>query len=162
MIAVPGRTLTAPRVIYSGNNTAKTVGGSWNMRGKKVWEPATLSDWTILRIGAAAKIDLTVFELQCKALTAGLKSCGLNVTAPQVFPGPWVPSLSEIESNKAIFDKKAFIDTELRKVFEQCGTRKIGMLVVVLPSTKPWIRERVKFWGEKVYGMFSNAAVGSD
>lgn len=132
------------------------------MRDKKVWQPATLSGWTILRIGAAAEVDLTVFESQCKALTAGLKSCGLNVNAPQVFPGPRVPGLSEIESNKAIVDKKAFIDSELRKVFEQCGTRKITMLLVVLPSTKPWIRERVKFWGEKVYGMPSSAALCSD
>lgn len=153
MIAVPGRVLTAPMVMYSGKSTVRPVGGSWNMKDKKVSKPATLSDWTILRIGAAANIDITAFEQQCKALTSGFKSCGLKVNAPMIFPGPCIPALNatKTEKDKNVLDK-VFVDLKLREIFEGCKTRKVCRLLVVLPSTTPWIRERVKFWGDQSYG----------
>lgn len=160
MIAVPGRVLTAPRVMYSGNSTNRIACGSWNMKDKTVWKPATLADWTMLRIGAAADIDPTVFEQQCKALTAGLRSCGMKVNAPLVFPGPAVPAFNTIENGRTTLDKDT-VDLKLRETFEKCRARKISVLLVVLPSTAPWVRERVKFWGDKVYGMPSSLALFS-
>lgn len=154
MIAVPGRVLIAPKVRYSGNITARTVGGSWNMKDKKVLKPATLSKWTMLRIGTAAVTEDAAFEQHCKALIAGLRSCGLKVNAPQIFPGPSIPALNaKEEENKSILDK-AFVDLKLRQIFEVCRDRNICMLLVVLSSPTPWIRERVKFWGDKTYGNY--------
>ena len=152
MIAVPARVLTAPRVMYAGNTAANPVNGSWNMKDKKVLDPASLPAWTILRIGAGAMVDDTALEQHCKALTANLRSCGLKVGAPQVFPGPSIPALNERKDENDSFLDKTFVDLKLRMVFEQCKDRKIGMLLVVLSSTTPWIRERVKFWGDKEHG----------
>ena len=161
MVAVPGRVLAAPKVMYSGNSTAKALGGSWNMMGKKVAKPATLSDWTTLRIGGAANIDAKEFRESCYALTAGFRSCGLNIQPPQVFPGPTIPALKETQKDK-VTAEKVLIDSKLRKIFEECKTRKISMLLVVLPSTKPWIRERVKFWGDNRYGKVGSVAFYSE
>lgn len=162
MIAVPGRVLTAPRVLYSENSTARPIGGSWNMKDKKVMRPGTLSDWIILRIGAAAGVDLTLFEQQCKALTSGFRSCGLKVNAPLVFPGPSISVLpeteTETEKDKSVVD----LDMKLRAIFEGCEARKVRMLLVVLPSTTRWVRERVKFWGDKTYGKPYSSAFCSD
>lgn len=127
------------------------------MRDKKVLKPAMLSDWTMLRIGAAADIEVTSFERQCKALTTCFKSCGLKVNPPQVFPGPSIPALTATatetkpEGDKRVPDKVTF-DLKLQEIFERCKARKVCMLLVVLPSTTPWVRERVKFWGDKIYG----------
>ena len=151
MIAVPGRVLTAPRVIYSGNNTVRPVGGSWNMSAKKVLKPVTLSNWTILRIGAVAELDLKMFDPQWKALANGFRSCGLLVNAP-ILPGPCVPVLNAGNQHKAVLDK-VFVDSKFQAIFDQCKVRGISMLLVVLSTTTPWIRERIKFWGDTVHGM---------
>ena len=147
MIAVLGRVLPAPRVMYFGNSTAGTVGGSWNMKNKKVLKPKTFSDWTILRIGAAANIKNTEFERQCKALTEGFRSSGFHVNAPQFFPGPSIPAFDENRD-----DAVAFVDSNLRAILESCKAKNIGALLVVLSSTKPWIYARVKFLSDVTYG----------
>lgn len=126
--------------------------------------PATLSDWTVLRIGTAADVDMDVdvFEQQCKALTNGIKSCGLKVNAPLVFPGPSIlvsyATETETEKDEAVVD----FDSKLRNFFEGCKARKVRMLLVVLPSITRWVRERVKFWGDKTYGKPYSSAFFSD
>ena len=155
MIAVPGRVLPPPRVMYSGNSMAKPIGGSWNMRDKKLSKPATLMNWTILRIGAAADVEWTVFEKHCKALTAIFASCGLKVNAP-VLPGPSISVSNKIETDKIVLDKVA-MDSRLQAIFNQCKARKISTLLVVLPSTDSWLYGRLKFWGDQKCGMSSFA-----
>ena len=152
MIAVPARVLPAPRVIYAKNTAANPVNGSWNMKDKKVLEPASLPTWTILRIGPGAMIDIATLKQHYEFLTANFKSCGLKVGEPKYFPGPSIPALNESENEERSVLDKPFVDGKLREIFKMCRDREVGMLLVVLSSTTAWIRERVKFWGDLEYG----------
>ena len=131
---------------------ANPVNGSWNMRDKKVLKPATLPTWTILRIGPGAMVNVAALKQYYDALTATFKSCGLEVGKLEGPPGLSIPALNDEETEKKSALDKPFIDGQLREKFEKCRDRNIGILLVVLSSTTSWIRERVKFWGDKEYG----------
>lgn len=161
MIAVPGRILQPPRIVYSGKSEVTPVGGSWNMKDKKVLKSATFPNWTILRIGAAANIEKSELEKQSNALTAGFRSCGLQVDQPLLFPGPSIAALNETNEDKTILDK-TYVDLKLKEIFERCKANRISMFLVILSSTTPWIHERVKFWGDIVHGMPSSIILRAD
>ena len=151
MIAVPARVLPAPKVIY-GNTAANPVNGSWNMKDKKVLKPALLPTWTILRIGPGAMVNDAALKQYYNALKAWFNKCGLEVGKLEGAPGPSIPALNNgANETKSALDKP-FVDGQLREKFERCRDRNVGMLLAVLSSTTSWIRERVKFWGDKVYG----------
>ena len=153
MIAVPARLLPAPKVIYARNATSNPVNGSWNMRNKEVLKAASLPNWTVLRIGPDAMVDIVALKEYYYALTDNFKSCGLKVGKledPSDFSIPALNGGSE-NGKESVLDK-SFVDGQLRQKFERCRDRKIGMFLVVLSSSTSWIRERVKFWGDKEYG----------
>ena len=128
------------------------MNGSWNMRNKEVLKAASLPSWTILRIGPEAMVDIVVLKQCYYTLTATFKSCGLVVGKLEDPSDFSIPGLNNRENEKESTLDKPFVDGQLREKIGKCRDRKIGMLLVVLSSATSWIRERVKFWGDKEYG----------
>ena len=138
--------------MYARNTPANLVNGSWNMKGKEVLKAASLPTWTILRIGPEAMVDIVALKQYYYALTADFKLYGLEVGKVEDPTDFSIPALNDEENeNKSALDK-SFVDGQLREKFKKCRDRNINMLLVVLSSTTSWIRERVKFWGDKEYG----------
>lgn len=154
MVVVPARVLgsarNSPRLRYGGNTAIAPKDGAWNMNGKTLVKSALMPPWTLLRIGAAAKTDLSLLASQLEALTNVFKKQGLKSVTAQEYPGPFVDLPPVADGELSIY--RAVVDESLRKAFESYKQKGIGMFLVVLPSEDPWLFNRVKYWGDVGYG----------
>lgn len=154
MIAVPGRVLSSPKVTYHGKAKANMKGGaSWNMIDRKFITAATILPWAMLRIGAAAKISESALLKPYDNLIASFKLCGLGSEGAKIRPGsgPLIPELKGPGDQSGI--NKVFVNTELRSKFQLCEPKGISMLLVILPSNDSWLYDRIKYFGDVVYGI---------
>ena len=155
MIAVPGRVLPRPSVTYSGRVKAKSkVGASWNMRDLNFVEAATMLPWAMLRIGAAAKVPADLLEEQYSSLITAFTSCGLKGEEAQ-FSYKTGPLIRELKPPDELGTKlnKNFVSEQLRATLSKCKQYGIRMLLVILPSKDPWLYDRIKYFGDFIYGI---------
>ena len=150
MVVVPGRVLGSPRLKYGGNIAITPNDGAWNMNRKTFVKSALMPPWTLLRIGAAAKMDLPLLASQLKVLTDIFDKQGLKSVKAEDHPGP-VMDLPQ-EANGELGIHRSVVDESLRKIFESYKHKGIGMFLVVLPSEDSWLFNRVKYWGEVGFG----------
>lgn len=155
MIAVKGRVLSSPTVMYSGKAKARVTKGtsSWNMIGMNFVRAADTLPWAMLRIGAAAKISAELLDRQYNALTTSFKLCGLKKEEATIRPssGPLMPELKR--PNEEVYMNKPLVNTQLNETFSKCKPNRISMLLVILPSDDPWLYDRIKYFGDVKYGM---------
>ena len=142
MISVPGRVLHPPSITFGRGGTVQTNGGSWNLKGKTFHIPKMMAKWTILKIGTASILDS-----QCKTLTKALKDYGMQWVVENFKDG-----LKSVPYQEFI---KTF-DGSLERSFDWCKENKIKLAFVLLPSENAFLHDRVKFWGDYRYGMFSS------
>ena len=155
MAVVPGRVLSRPAVKYYGNANASKGGASWNMKDLKFVKAAAVLPWAMLRIGAAAKIPENLLDEQYSSLTTSFKLCGLSSEGARVIPrkGPMIPDLKAPEDNSEVKLNKRWVNFQLRGMFDNCQKNGVGMLLVILPSADSWLYDRIKYFGDAVYGI---------
>ena len=159
MIVVPGRVLSSPGVTYSGKAKAQSLqskgGASWNMKDFKFVRAAAIPPWAMLRIGAATKIPTDRLEKQYNALTTSFKLCGLQNEEAKIRPasGPLITELKRPDDKPGMKMNKSFVNAELRSTLSKCKLNGVSMLVVILPSGDSWLYDRIKYFGDVVYGM---------
>ena len=150
MVVVDGHVLSSPRLKYGGSAVVPTRNGSWNMSGKTFVKPASMPSWTLLRIGLAANPALSAIMSQLRALISVFKKLGMKTVMPKdlelKLELPRAPN-GEPGINKSVVDKS------LEQFFEKHKQEGIGMFLVVLPSEDAWLFNRIKFWGDVVFGM---------
>lgn len=145
-----GRVLTSPQPKYGGNATVSAKNGAWNMSGKTFAKPASMPSWTLLRVGAAAKITLSALKSHIKASTDIFNKMGLKTVIPNG-PGPIV-DLPRVANDDPSMNK-SLVDGYLEKVFRHYKQEGIAMFLVVLPTEDAWLSNRIKFWGDVVTGI---------
>ena len=157
MAVVPGRVLSRPGVRYHGKANPSTGGASWNMKDVKFVKAAAVLPWAMLRIGAAAKIPQSLLEKQYNSLTTSFKLCGLRCECAIFNPttGPLIPELKGPEDDLGVKLNKPWVNAQLRETLDACQKRRVGMLLVILPSADSWLYDRIKYFGDVVYGIFS-------
>ena len=173
MIVVPGRVLSSPAVTYSGKAKAQSSqskgqssqskgqssqskgGASWNMKDFKFVRAASIPPWAMLRIGAATKISADRLKKQYNALTTSFKLCGLKNEEAKIRPlsGPFIPGLRRPDDKPDVKINKSFVNAELRSTLSKCKLNGVSMLIVILPSGDSWLYDRIKYFGDVVYGM---------
>ena len=153
MVVVDGRVLTSPQPKYggkSGNASVSAKNGAWNMSGKTFSRPASMPSWTLLRVGATAKIPLPDLKLHIQALTNIFDKMGLKTKIPKG-PGPAV-DLPRVSNDDPSMNKSV-VDGYLEKVFRHYKQEGIAMFLVLLPTEDAWLFNRIKFWGDVVTGI---------
>lgn len=156
MIVVPGRVLTRPSVKYSSKDKAKSIASaSWNMKDVRFVEAATVLPWAMLLIGPAAKVSTNIIEEKYSSLIASFKSCGLMNEEAKFAPksGPSIPELKPTDDSSGTKLNKRFVNEQLRAMFSKCKHNGIRMLLVILPSEDSWLYDRIKYFGDVVYGI---------
>ena len=157
MAVVPGRVLSRPGVKYYGKANPSKGGASWNMKDSKFVKAAAVLPWAMLRIGAAAKIPKSLLDKQYSSLTTSFKLCGLKSEGAKYNPatGPLIPELKgPNDKSEAKLDKR-WVITQLRETLDKCQKNGLDMLLVLLPSADSWLYDRIKYFGDVVYGISS-------
>ena len=150
MVVVDGRVLTSPQPEYGGNATVSARNGAWNMSGKTFARPASMPSWTVLGVGAAAKIALSTLQLHIKALTDIFNKMGPKTT---VSKGPWPKVDLPRVANDDPSMNKSVVDGYLENVFRHYKREGIAIFLVLLPTEDAWLFNRIKFWGDVVTGI---------
>lgn len=155
MAVVPGRVLSRPSVKYDGKANASKSGASWNMKDMKFVKAAAVLPWAMLRIGAAAKITESLLDEQYRSLTTSFKLCGLSSEGAKYDPkiGPKIPELKAPEDNSEVKVNRRWVNFQLRGTLDNCQKKGVDMLLVILPSADSWLYERIKYFGDVVYGI---------
>ena len=148
MVVVDGRILSGPQLRYKNNTTVSPRNASWNLSGRVFFKSASTPSWTLLRIGAAAKTDLSI---QLTVLTDVFKKHGLKISMTNDYPGPTVDIPRATNDDLSIH--RSAIDRSLEKIFREYKQKGIAMFLVILPSEDPWLFDRIKFWGEVRFGI---------
>ena len=154
MVTVPGRILTGPSVRYRQNATASTRYGSWNMENIKFTTGASLRSWTTLRISIpgyrdAWNNDADFLKNTLVAFHQALIANGVNANIPTL-PGP----------NIELKDEEW--DEVLNNIFKRLLVHpsKPELILVLLPKNDIKIYNRVKYYGDVVYGLHTICVVG--
>ena len=157
MAVVSGRVLGRPGVKYDGKANLSKGGASWNMKDLKFMKAAAVLPWAMLLIGAAAKIPESLLEKQYSSLTTSFKLCGLSSEGAKYPPakGPMIPELKGPEDSLEVKLNKPWVNAQLRETLDKCQKKGVGMLLVILPSADSWLYDRIKYFGDVVYGIFS-------
>ena len=155
MAVVPGRVLSRPGVRYYGKANPSKGGPSWNMKDLKFVKAAAVLPWAMLRIGAAAKIPASLLEKQYSSLTTSFKLCGLSSEKAKFIPGPMIPELKGPKDNLEVKLNKPWVNAQLRGTLDKCQKNGVDMLLVILPSADSWLYDRIKYFGDVVYGISS-------
>lgn len=150
MVVVDGHVLSSPRLKYGGGAIVPIRNGGWNMSGRTFVQPASMPSWTLLRIGLAANTSIPAILSQSKALTNIFNKLGLKTAIPKDL-GPTLKLPRAANGDPGI--NKSVVDGSLEEIFKDHKQEGIGMLLVVLPSEDPWLFNRIKFWGDVVFGI---------
>ncbi|EPY50009.1 argonaute [Schizosaccharomyces cryophilus OY26] len=64
MMDVSGRILNTPSICYGGNSIERPTGGSWNLRGKRFFQPARtpVKSWAVMCFTSTRKLPTVVIE----------------------------------------------------------------------------------------------------
>ena len=157
MAVVPGRVLSRPSVKYYGKASPSKGGASWNMKDSKFVKAAAVLPWAMLRIGAAAKIPKSLLAKQYNSLTNSFKLCGLSNVGAKYNPEivALIPELKGPNDKSEAKLIKPWVVDQLRETLKQCQKNGVDMLLVILPSTDSWLYDRIKYFGDVVYGISS-------
>ena len=161
MLTVDGRVLAAPTVKYK-NGTAPTVKGSWNMINKTFSVPTVIRNWSFLRLRFAFGDRFQgALPGLVKTFKGALTAVGLQADNPSPPNGFTALLEDRAEQGKAwnrdqIDDgMKKSIDGKLKEI-QKAG---VTMLLVVLPSERPFIYASVKYLADTRYGIHTVCVV---
>ena len=159
MVAVHGRMLTKPRVLYKGDTPAEVATGGWNIRGRqfKTLVPNTngrLSNWGCLVLHYPK--DKSSYELAIKEFQKSLKACGIETDRPltdrMVLTG----------QEEDYFHKTRglnFLGT-IRQM-QQRHTTTADILLVILPKKDTTLYNGIKKLCDQTIGIHTVCVVGS-
>ena len=143
MLTVDGRVLIPPKVFYAGSNVDPRE-GSWNMANRKFAVGSRIQDWSFLRLndfptdplqGAIPKLASTFHK--------AMEKIGMRADNPSP-PAGFTMTLPENDD-----EKSRLIDAMLSQIHKK-GVR---MLLVILPSRRPFIYARIKYFADTRYGI---------
>ena len=157
LLAVNGRILPSPSVMYSNDRTFITSAGQWNMRNIRFVEGREIRSWGCIRITfqsqAQDRMPFHTLQTAVASFTEALTTNG--VRAP--------PSLKPIEQ---IFDaKQSNIFDQLTAVMGriQRHNSKPQIILVVLPkagrSSEIWLYNAIKILGDTQLGIHTVCVV---
>lgn len=156
MLTVDGRVLAAPSVKYLDGNVP-TAKGSWNMISKKFSVPSAIRNWSFLRVkfSSADRYQGALPELVGKFKRA-LTTVGLQADNPSP-PNGFTAILDDTIQNRGQSDNQTreSIDAKLKEIHQ----KGIKMLLVILPSERPFIYASVKYFADTRYGLHTVCVV---
>ena len=156
MVVVDAHVLSSPKLKYGGSTGDTPKNGTWNMNKKTFLKPALMPAWTLLRLGAAAKMTIPVLRSHLKALTDSFNKLGLKTVIPKD-EGPTLELPRAANGDPGI--NKSVVDKSLKETFRQHKQEGIAMFLVILPTEDAWLFNRIKSWGEVVFGIISSVPV---
>lgn len=156
MLTVDGRILAAPTVRYR-NGTAPTARGSWNMISKTFVVPAAIRNWTFLRLrfSSGDRFQGIIPDL-VKTFKGALGAVGLQADNPSL-PTGFTAILDDKIPDRFVSDNatRKSIDAKLAEIQK----KGVTMLLVILPSERPFIYASVKYAADTRYGIHTVCVV---
>ena len=139
MLLVQARLLAPPTINYNKGLNSTPRFADWNMKGKNFFEPSQIAHWSCLDL-SRHPISKQFFG----KLNDALRTCGMgkNIPNPSEFRAP-LHGIGDDDRN----------ETSIKKVMEEMGKRKVGIVLVILPFKSAPIYARVKYWADVKYGM---------
>ncbi|KIP10273.1 hypothetical protein PHLGIDRAFT_125630 [Phlebiopsis gigantea 11061_1 CR5-6] len=148
-LEIDARQLPAPAVKYNGSYADTTrVAGAWNVVGKKLYAPVTVSSWAVVNFDSAQSqpADITKF---IHMMSNNMFALGMVVPDPrQISVG-----IGNIHNpNQSLEDARIRMGSDIpadkRNLF-----MKAAFIIVILPASALELRKMVKYWGDVVQGM---------
>ncbi len=157
LIAVQGRVLQGPKVLFSDAKIAQTRGNaSWDLRGIQFSAKAMLPSWTYLHLTLPNVLNpfsnKAHLEKTLESLTKVLRSHG--ITANDFTPGQSVP-LNPFNVNEAI-------DDALKKALGCLKQTPAKLILVILPKKDSSIYDRIKFMCDVKLGVLNVCTVAEN
>ena len=147
LITVPGRVLDEPKVLYKDKKFALVRFGSWNMIDVKFNTTGTLKAWSYLIISLPthrSPFDPAGPAVAVQKFTDTLIKTGISMAAP--LPGQKL----DLDSPE---------DARLDQRLED-ASRKLDLLLVILPEAITPLYNRIKHYGDVKYGIHTVYSVG--
>ena len=136
MLAVYGRMLTRPVVMYKGDRTASESSGGWNLRGVNFQQPVSLKNWGCLGIlGSGNNSGPGLSKLAIKEFRNNLDACGIQTSEP---------------SDKIILDKGRTMEDAIHEMHQK---RKLDIILIVLPRKDTALYNRIKNFCDRTEGV---------
>jgi len=142
MLTVDGRILAAPTLSYA-NGPAIPESGSWNMFKKRFSVGAAVKDWSFLRLKDSNQDPLDDIPKLIRAFKGAMDVVGMRADNPTPSNG-FTITLPSDDNEKS---------KPIKEVLEKIQKNGVKMLLVILPSQKPFTYARVKYFADTRYGI---------
>lgn len=156
MVAVYGRMLNRPAVLYKEDRHAQEAKGGWNLRGVKFRDPVPktkkklLVNWGCLRLNG---LKNTAYEDVIQKLEENFKVYGIEMILP--FEGFATP-----DGRPGYFvDSKRCSRTVESLIEEMCQKGEMDILLIILPSKDTALYNRIKRFCDLTQGIHTVCAV---
>ncbi|KIX03285.1 uncharacterized protein Z518_06837 [Rhinocladiella mackenziei CBS 650.93] len=155
LIAVTGRVLNSPKVLYDAGKQANTAFGSWNMKEVRFTAKTSLATWTYLLITSPSTNDPWNSPAELKQSLDALKSklSEVGVVRPDCRPGLRI----SVDVNAEGFETR--IDEALSKF--AAHPNRPRLVFAILPSTDSHIYNRVKYVCDVKEGLLNVCVIAS-
>ena len=142
MLAVVGRILQAPRLMYS-QTTFTPQDAKWDITNKKLSIPARIDRWTFLSVETGGSFHQDTFYPVLDFIKA-LRNFGLTIGDPDPYNGYQVKVRDNDDQN---------IDQQIKAELTKISKLKPQLLLVTLGSKSSAIYSRLKYLADTVFGI---------
>lgn len=145
MISVPARILDPPTIQYHPTSREPLITpreGSWNLRDKKVVQPATLCSWSVICFGSPRDMPQQKIDHFLRELIMTCRDTGLHISNPHP-PAIYADPMGNVESS-------------LHTAWQAAGeaVQSYPQLVLcVLPNTAVPLYAEIKRIGDTILGI---------
>ena len=152
MLVVFGRVLPTPPLKYK-DSSVKTEQAAWNMRNKQFAVPKPIIRWSFLRLCPTNTDPIEFGGPHIEIFRQALRASGLGQATP-VSPAGQQGFSVRLEPGQDDAN-----DNNIEAALGQIAKAKIPFLLVILPGTRPFLYNRVKYWADVKYGIHTVCAV---
>ncbi|KAI0670510.1 Piwi domain-containing protein [Trametes maxima] len=143
IMSVQGTVLQPPQIRYAQNGTLniRAKAGSWNVVGRRFYEPCTLRFWGVAVFDSgASEGDVQKFIM---ALVGNMEKAAVLNRQPPIISG----NIGNPENTLTTVGQRCLIP---QLIPPDAPPHKIGpqLILVILPQNAAECRRRVKFWGD--------------
>ena len=145
MVTVPARILEPPTIQYHPSSREPLItprDGSWNLRDKKVVQPATLHSWAVVCFGSPKEMPQAKVDLFLRELISTCRDTGLSISNPHP------PALYG--------DPNSNIEATLQAAWHAAGESVQAypqLILCILPNTGVPLYAEIKRVGDTVLGV---------
>lgn len=153
MLTCPGRILEAPKVHYADTKTIDVHAGSWNLIQARFPKPVTIGKWAVLLLsmGKRGPFAIDFDEDQVfRNIPLEFRKYGIRIEDYDR------RSRIMIDLNH---DRKT-MDQQLKSALDKMSKSGISLVFALLSSEDRYIYSRLKYFGDVVFGISTQAMVG--